>query len=90
MFQVASVCPLEMERSSMTNAIDISSEAFRIYTYANGSTFQVAEPSELHVISDDKGTSHRVIDKSGLTHRPERGWVGISWQPRERQPAFVA
>jgi hypothetical protein len=64
--------------------IDISSEQYRIYT------FRIEEPAELHVLTDDKGVSHRVIDKAGVTHRPERGWLGISWQPRPGEPAFVA
>jgi hypothetical protein len=70
--------------------IDITSEAQRTYTYPNGDKFVIDEPAELHVIDDDRGTTHRVIDKAGVTHRPERGWVGISWKPREGQPAFVA
>lgn len=74
----------------MSNVIDISSEAFRVYTYGNGSTFHITEPAELYVMTDEKGTTHRVIDKAGVTHRPERGWVGISWQPRDGKPAFVA
>ena len=74
----------------MTNPIDISSELYRVYTYTSGASFRIDEPVELHIITDDKGTTHRVIDKNGVTHRPERGWVGISWKPHEGQPAFVA
>lgn len=74
----------------MTNAIDISSELYRLYTYTSGATFRIDEPVELHILTDDNGTSHRVVDKSGKTHRPERGWVGISWKPRDGEPAFVA
>lgn len=73
----------------MTKIIDIKSEAFRLYTYRDGSTFRIEQPAELHVITDENGTSHRVIDKAGVTHRPERAWVGISWQPRDGEPAFV-
>lgn len=54
----------------MTNPIDISSEEYRVYTYANGDTYRIDVPTELHVLSDDKGTSHRVIDAAGVTHRP--------------------
>ncbi len=72
------------------NSIDISSEEFRVYTYANGSTFRIEDPRELYVITDERGATHRVIDEAGMTHRPERGWVGISWKPREGKPAFVA
>lgn len=74
----------------MNNQIDISSEAIRIYTYASGATFRIEQPQTLYVINDEKGVTHRVIDKAGMTHRPERGWVGISWQPRDGEPAFVA
>lgn len=74
----------------MTEPLDISSEDYRIYTYGDGSTFRVNAPVQLHVIQDDRGTSHRVIDRAGQTHRPERGWVGITWKPRDGEPAFVA
>lgn len=75
----------------MTKELDISSEEFRVYTYGDGTKFRVDAPSTLHVIVDDKGsTSHRVIDVDGVTHRPERGWVGISWCARDGEPKFVA
>jgi len=74
----------------MTKGIDISSEEYRIYTYEGGRTFRIDDPAELQVLTDERGATHRVIDKGGMTHRPERGWVGISWKPREGQPAFVA
>lgn len=66
---------------------DISSESYRIYTYANGSQFRIDSPETLHVLASD---NHRVIDADGVTHRPTRGWVGISWKPRPGAPAFVA
>lgn len=74
----------------MTNPIDISSEQFRVYQYTGGRTFNIDNPAELYVITDDKGTTHRVVDKHGMTHRPERGWVGISWKPHKGAPPFVA
>jgi hypothetical protein len=75
----------------MTKEIDITSEEFRVYTYPDGSTFRIENPATLFVIIDDKGgTTHRVVDKDGVTHRPERGFVGISWCPMAGQPAFVA
>lgn len=69
--------------------LDISSEEWRVYTYAGG-IFKIAEPVTLFVITDERGTTHRVIDKAGVTHRPERGWTGISWKPRNGEPAFIA
>lgn len=77
-------------KESGMKEIDISSEEVRFYTYADFSTFRIGEPDKLFVIEDEHGVTHRVIDKEGVTHRPERGWVGISWKPRDGQPAFVA
>lgn len=74
----------------MTKQVDITSEEFRVYTYADGSTFRIEQPATLHIIEDERGTTHRVVDKAGVTHRPERGFVGISWKPAEGQPSFVA
>ena len=74
----------------MIKELDVSSEEYRIYTYANGSIFRIEQPAALHVIEDEKGATHRIIDKAGVTHRPKRGWIGISWKPREGAPAFVA
>lgn len=74
----------------MSNTIDITSEAKRVYHYADGKTFTVPTPTKLHVITDEKGVTHRVESANGCTFRPERGWVGISWEPKEGAPAFVA
>jgi hypothetical protein len=71
--------------------IDISSEEWRIYTYPNGSEAHIENPVCLYVIKDDRGgVTHRVVDKDGVSHRPERGWVKISWKPKPGAPAFVA
>lgn len=69
--------------------IDISSEEYRIYRYTHGE-FRIDAPVELHVLTDERGDTHRIIDASGVTHRPERGWLGISWKPKDGAPAFVA
>lgn len=74
----------------MTKELDITSEEFRVYTYADGSTFRVENPATLFVIDDERGTTHRVVDTDGVTHRPERGFVGISWAAKAGQPKFVA
>jgi hypothetical protein len=67
-------------------ALDVSSEAYRIYTYSDGGQFRIDCPVELFIV----GGSHRVVDADGVTHRPERGFVGISWKPFAGAPAFVA
>lgn len=64
---------------------DISNEEFRVYTYANGATLTIHSPEELYVLPNG---SHRIVDESGLTHRPTPGWLGISWKPRPGTPAF--
>jgi hypothetical protein len=74
----------------MTTPLNISSEAARTYHYANGQTFTITAPTELHVITDERGTSHRVVASDGQTYRPERGWLAISWLPVSGGPAFVA
>lgn len=75
----------------MNKEIDITSEEFRVYTYADGSTFRIDNPATLYVLIDEKGgTTHRVVDVEGVTHRPERGYVGISWAAKEGAPKFVA
>jgi hypothetical protein len=74
----------------MTNPFDISTEEFRVYHYDQGRTFRIEDPAELYAIHDENGTTHRVVDKGGMTHRPERGWLGISWKAREGAPKFVA
>lgn len=67
--------------------IDISGEEFRVYTYADGQTFQINEP--ISVCITESG-SHRVVDAKGMTHRPTPGWIGLSWKPKPGEPAFVA
>ncbi len=39
----------------MTELLNISSEAFRTYTYSDGSTFTITAPVALHIINDDRG-----------------------------------
>lgn len=74
----------------MTAPIDVSTEQRRTYHYAGGKTFEVKEPLRVHVIEDAKGITHRVEAVDGQTYRPERGWLGISWEPKPGAPAFVA
>jgi hypothetical protein len=68
-------------------AIDLTSERYRNYTYPDGVTFRITAPVALYITADG---SHRVVDAAGVTHRPTRGFVGISWKPKDGQPAFVA
>jgi hypothetical protein len=65
--------------ASPPQAINISSEDYREYTYANGVKFRINDPVDLYLLDD--GKSHRVVDHAGVTHRPERDWIAISWKP---------
>lgn len=71
----------------MTQQLDITSEIDRTYHYPGDKTFTILAPRQLFVT--DTG-SHRVVAEDGRTYRPERGWLAISWQPRDGCPAFVA
>ena len=74
----------------MIKELDLTSEEYRTYTYADGSAFRIDRPVKLFVIEGEKADSHRVVDEAGVTHRPTLGYIGISWKPREGQLAFVA
>lgn len=67
--------------------IDISTETARIYVYADGWEYTITAPVKLFVTESG---SHRVVDATGWTHRPEPGWLAIKWQPHDGAPAFVA
>lgn len=62
---------------------DVSSEQYRFYTYPNGDVFRITGPVDLYIT---KNGSHRVVDVDGVTHRPERGYVGISWKQSNGKP----
>lgn len=67
--------------------VDVSSEDFREYIYGNGGKFRINRPVTLYVLANG---SHRVVAENGLTYRPERGYVGISWLPKKGEKPFVA
>lgn len=75
------------DESAKPQALDITSEMYRIYAYKDGGRFRINNPEVLYIL--DSG-SHRVIDSDGVTHRPTAGWLGISWKPKPGSPAFVA
>lgn len=75
------------DKPDQPKPVDITSEEYRVYTYADGRRFTIVDPVSLFVLASD---NHRVVDKAGVTHRPTRNWVGLSWKPRDGEPAFVA
>lgn len=62
---------------------DISVEFFRTYVYDKGATYTITNPKTLFIT--DTG-SHRVVDKSGLTHYPRNDWVGLQWKQTDGKP----
>jgi hypothetical protein len=67
--------------------LDITSEQFRIYAYADGGRYRINCPDRLFVMPNG---SHRVIDGDGMVHRPTPGWLAISWKPKPGAPEFIA
>lgn len=65
--------------------IEIGVELYREYVYPDGLTYRITNPKTLYIV----GGSHRVVDADGVTHRPERGYLGIRWVQRDKEP-FVA
>lgn len=66
--------------------VEIDSELYRTYTYKDGSKFRINDPKTLYITENG---SHRIVDGEGVTHRPERDYLGISWKPRAGSPPFV-
>lgn len=69
-------------------ALDISSEKWREYVYANGEVYKIETPITLYVKSAPAGDSHRVVDGAGIAHYPRKGWIAIRWFSPTRPVAF--
>jgi len=70
-----------------TTVIEVTSELYRVYHYADGAKFRINEPVMVYILA---GGSHRVVDASGMVYRPTIDFLAISWKPKPGQPAFVA
>lgn len=68
--------------------LEITTEEWREYRYSSGETYRIEKPVRLWLKSDEKGDSHRVIDTSGVTHYPRRGWVAIAWFAPSKPVSF--
>ncbi len=62
--------------------LNISDEEYRIYHYADGSTFKINNPTLLPVRRKPGGDSHRIVDTDGHGWYVAAGWVGIEWKNR--------
>jgi hypothetical protein len=70
--------------------VDISSESYREYTFANGATVTVHNPLRLVTKRQEGGDSHRIIAKGGRGHYIPVGWLMISWETKAGYPVLVA
>lgn len=79
-----------MTTESEVKPVDISSEQYREYHYADGGLYRIDTPVSLYVFEGKSGWTQRVVDAAGVTHRPTPGWLAISWKPKDGTPPFVA
>lgn len=77
---------IEFKNESGLDFVDISSEEYRTYKYADGSEYRIDAPQRLNV---SKAGGHRVFDGAGLSHYITKGWRALQWKAREGQPHFV-
>ena len=66
--------------------VNISSELFREYIYANGSKITIHYPLKLSVASNN---AHRVFDSSGLSYYIPPNWISIVWKAKPGAPNFI-
>lgn len=65
---------------------DISSEAYREYTFAGG-VVRIEAPTHLHV---SKSGGHRLLDAAGFSHYVPSGWIHLRWTAKPGAANFVA
>jgi len=64
---------------------DISSEAWREYTFEGGDVVRIDEPLRLNVSEN----GHRIFDASGRSHYVPKTWIHLQWQPKDGAASFV-
>jgi hypothetical protein len=72
--------PLEVNGKTLIGPLDISDEKWREYDF-NGRTYRIEGPVELYLRVG--GTTHRVVDRNGVTHCVPMPGVGdcvLRWQ----------
>jgi hypothetical protein len=77
---------IEFKNESGLDFIDISSEMYRAYEFANGKIIHIDEPLQLNV---SKSGGHRLLDNSGISHYIPQGWVHLRWKVKTGQAHFV-
>lgn len=76
----------EFRNESNLTFIDISSEVYRKYYFANGVVVHIGSPLKLNV-SESGG--HRIFDAFNKCHYIPKGWVHLQWEAKPDQPHFV-
>ncbi|WP_159585952.1 hypothetical protein [Chelativorans xinjiangense] len=70
------------------NEAEITTEEYREYHYGDGDVYRIDGPVRLWWKRDEDGDSHRILDASGVTHYPRRGWVAITWKAPSEPVSF--
>lgn len=81
----AEATKIGFENESGLEFTDISSEAWRMYSFENGETIRIEKPLQLHVSAE----GHRIYDAEGVSHYIPMKWIHLSWKAKEGQPNFV-
>ena len=75
-----------MKNESTHKFVDISTEQFREYVFANGCVM-IDEPTHLSV---SKSGGHRLLDADGVSHYIPAGWIHLRWRAKSGAANFVA
>lgn len=75
----------DFENKSGLDFTDISSEAWREYSFDNGEIIKINHPLQLHVNDD----GHRIFDSEGISHYIPAKWIHLRWKAKEGEPNFV-
>jgi hypothetical protein len=76
----------EFQNESGRDFTDISTEAWREYTFPGGEKVKIEGPQALNVSTSN---GHRVFDAAGRSHYIPSGWIHLEWQAKPGAPAFV-
>jgi hypothetical protein len=76
---------MELNNKTDKQFTDISSEAYREYTFADGKV-RIEQPAFLNVSEN----GHRVLDSNEVSHYVPLGWIHLEWKAKSGSPHFVA
>jgi len=72
--------------TSKNPGLDVSSEAYRTYTFPGGELVTVIEPQTLWVKKGPAGDSHRIALANGNGVYVRAGWLKIEWANKPGSP----